>query len=169
MIKNELVQCMKNEHIDILNKFSGLFPVPVETVANAFGYTVNYFKPDDDTIKVASFIDRKNKTIGINNLDSEYKQRYTIAHAIGHIVYGDNIFNFHIVYKNSINSNNNDKKEIIANQFAMDLLMPKNEFMQKFNELKKLNKSNILIFMKLSSHFGVSEQLVKIRLGAKNF
>ena len=50
MIKNELVQCMKNEHIDILSKFSGLFPVPVETVANAFGYTVNYSKLDKNIL-----------------------------------------------------------------------------------------------------------------------
>jgi Zn-dependent peptidase ImmA (M78 family) len=163
MIKNELVQCMKNEHIDILSKFSGLFPVPVETVANAFGYTVNYSKLDKN------ILDYKNKIININYLDCKYKQRYTIAKAIGYIINTDNVVNFYTNYTQNINKNNNDKKEIIANQFAMDLLMPKNEFTKLFNELKQLNKSNILIFMNLSSYFGVSEQLVKIRLGAKNF
>lgn len=160
---------MKQEYDVILNKFSEIFPVPVINIANALGYEINYFIPDEDTIKISGFVDYKNKKIGINNLDSEYRQRFTIAHEIGHIINGDDAGNdFYIDYRDNIEGKNKDKKEMQANKFAINLLIPKNEFILKFNEFKNLGRSDMLILMNLSLHFGVPENIIKMQINNLN-
>lgn len=160
------IENIKEEHKEILDKFYGIFPVPLTELAQALGYKVNYFTPDADTIKISGFVDYKSdkKIIGINSSDSEYRQRFTIAHEIGHILNGDDISNdFYIDYRDNIEGKNRDKKEVMANKVAAELLMPKIEFINKFEEFKKLGKSNTLIFMNLSLYFGASEEAIKIR------
>lgn len=155
---------MKQKYSEILNKFSDIFPVPVRKVAEALGYKVVYFELDEDTIKISGFVDYSKKQIGINGLDREYRQRFTIAHEIAHIINEDNLDNdFYIDYRDNINGKNRDPKEILANKIAADLLMPKNDFKNKFYDLKK-EHTDRLTLMHLSLYFGVSNEIAKEKI-----
>jgi len=104
----------------------------------------------------SGYIDIQSKTIYINN-SSEYtasRMRFTIAHEIAHYVLHEGI-------KNRFDENNNYSQEELdqeyeANDFAGELLMPKNIFIN----LYKKYKSNLT---KIADFFGVSTKAVEIR------
>lgn len=57
-------------------------------------------------------------TIGYNKSQHPHRQRFTVAHEIGHYLMGHTNANY------SYDLNSTDPKEIEANQFAAELLMP---------------------------------------------
>ncbi len=60
------------------------------------------------------------KIIGYNKSQHPHRQRFTVAHEIGHLLLGHTI----IENRSSLDLNSNDPHEIEANQFAAELLMP---------------------------------------------
>ncbi|WP_103649807.1 ImmA/IrrE family metallo-endopeptidase [Campylobacter concisus] len=96
----------------------------VISIANQLGYTVvsTDFENDISGMVVNS---KDEKTIYINNNDSPERQRFTIAHEIGHIllhhIKNDEYF---VDYRNK---ERYDSKEFEADNFAANLLMPKDK------------------------------------------
>ncbi len=157
---------MKQEHQDILNRFSGICPVPIEYIADALGYSIKYFEPNSlETRNVLGIVNYKEKKISINGLDGDYRQRFTIAHEIAHIFNGDDEDGeIDIDYRTNIDGINNNDKEKKANQVAAEILMPKDEFIKKFNEIKLTTKLQIVVVVNLSYYFKVSEEAVSFRM-----
>lgn len=66
------------------------------------------------------------REIVINQLEPEYRQRFTMAHEIGHIILGHKGTSYRTEdlkkYKDTISRMN----EVAANNFAAELIMPKN-------------------------------------------
>lgn len=66
--------------------------------------------------------------IGVNSLHSANRQRFTIAHELGHLVlHGDELHideGFPFAFRDEISSLAVDPAEIEANQFAAELLVP---------------------------------------------
>jgi Zn-dependent peptidase ImmA (M78 family) len=113
-------------------------PVPVDDIARNLGANLKY-EPfsGQDAISGMLYRDGENKIIGINSNHHPNRQRFSIAHEVGHLllhekeVFIDKVVNF----RSSRSSLAIDTEEIAANAFAAELLMPK-EFVK--NELKKL-------------------------------
>ena len=105
-------------------------PVPVERIAKATGATIRYF-PLDDELSGMIFIKEGQPIIGVNALHHPNRQRFTIAHEIGHLrlhrdaiksqVHVDKKF---MVYRDTRSAQGTEHMEIDANQFAAALLMP---------------------------------------------
>ncbi len=124
------------------------FPVPIAKIANSLGYHIKMFNPDPDQGVVSGMISSQDKRILINANDSYERQRFTIAHEIGHHI-------LHFQYKNSDEiyidfrkpgNVNNPIKELQADEFAGCLLMPEEFFREAWNITKGHFKDMSLIF-----------------------
>ncbi|MBN1331366.1 ImmA/IrrE family metallo-endopeptidase [Candidatus Dojkabacteria bacterium] len=85
---------------------------------------VNYLEIDpivgDENIlkKTSAFIDLEDKLLVYKDSDPVVRKRFSVAHEIGHLVMG------HDVKNDIFNIDSTDPREIEANMFAAELLMP---------------------------------------------
>jgi len=115
--------------------------------------------------------------IGVNSCDSETRKRFTIAHEIGHLLlHADK--NFHIdesfpVYlRNERSSTAQDEREVEANQFAAELLMPSRMLMRDVESNKTHidfeNGAGDDLIVKLAKQYNVSVTALTFRLANLN-
>ncbi len=121
-IRKEVAQILKKHRIKKL-------PVPVEVVAEALGAHVRYSPFDGDGELAGMLVRGKGQIIiGVNSLHHPNRQRFTIAHECGHLLFhkGDVHIDrsFRINKRDSLSSQAVDPDEIEANRFAAELLIP---------------------------------------------
>lgn len=110
-------------------------PVPVEAIARALGVDVRY-APTTDEVSGALVRSGGGAIIAVNSAQHENRQRFTIAHEIGHFVLHKRRArrhfdeDFRIDFRNSVSSEATQRDEIAANRFAAALLMPE-EFLRR--------------------------------------
>jgi Zn-dependent peptidase ImmA (M78 family) len=147
-------------------------PVDVEGVARALGLAV-VFSPLGPDVSGMLVTNQGKSVVVVHSKHARPRQRFTIAHEIGHYVLGhqwepgDHV---HVDHGNFISqrgpraSTGLDPKEIEANQFAATLLMPtgtvRNEVAARVGKRAILD-SDVEF---LSQRFEVSEQAMTIRL-----
>jgi len=111
--------------------------------------------------------------IEISPLDPDTRQRFTIAHEIGHYLYDfpENLNDVtkedsRITDKKFYRGNKSDPKEVRANRFASQLLMPKDMVVSSAKEiLDEHDEMEADLFTrKMAEIFNVSMQAVEIRL-----
>jgi Zn-dependent peptidase ImmA (M78 family) len=90
-------------------------------------------------------------TIGYNKAQHPHRQRFTVAHEIGHLLLGHTGKNF------ILDLNSKKPEEIEANQFAAELLMPLEMLKKDFQNGKKNAKD-------IAKVYNVSEEAVWWRL-----
>src|ERR1700719_367922 len=108
-------------------------PVPVEKIAKSLGARVR-FSPLDDELSGFVFIKNGVPIIGVNSLHHPNRQRFTIAHEIGHLqlhpefitatVHVDKQFAESVLKRDTSSASGTERLEVEANQFAAALLMP---------------------------------------------
>ncbi len=126
-------------------------PVPVEAVAEKFGLKVVEFAFPNS---ISGVLKKDRGVIGVNKGNKKVRQRFTIAHELGHFLLGHDIDKDEAVV--DIDSNRLSDKEREANVFASHLLMPT----EVVKEVQK-HETNL---KKLAELFDVSEQAITIRL-----
>lgn len=142
-------------------------PVSVEELAKLCGASVVYndFK---DEISGLLFREGGKLIIGVASEQSLVRQRFTIAHELGHALLHDmaNVHvdkNFTVMFRSAASSTAQDIYEIEANTFAAELLMP--ESLLKVDLLTlKLDMEDGRQLSKLASRYGVSTQALTYRL-----
>ena len=147
-------------------------PINIANIAKGLGLQLSY-EPFDgiDDISGMLYCDNENNILGINSAHSHTRQRFSIAHEVGHfLLHKKKLFvdkKMRIAFRDSKSSMAIDKQEIDANAFAAEILMPR-EFIE--NELKKEMadiKDNIEIeniISALAKTFQVSTQAMRYRL-----
>src|SRR5207247_2355913 len=122
-------------------------PVPVERLARACGALVRKEGVDDN---VSGFLYRNPETklaiIGANRLQHPNRQRFTIAHELGHLLLhsGDDVHvdkTFLVKKRDETSTKGVDLEEMEANLFAAELLMPLH-FLDE--ELKRVGALDLL-------------------------
>lgn len=111
-------------------------PIPVKEIAEQEGIDVR-FQPFNGESDISAVLKRgSTKTIiGVNSSHSSTRQRFSIAHELGHyflhqdegifVDFGKSFGNKPTIrYRNSVSSMAVSKDEIEANRFAASLLMP---------------------------------------------
>ena len=100
-------------------------PVPVEQIARRLGAQVAYEDFDGD-ISGMLFRDEGRKVIGVNSRHAPTRQRFTVAHEVGHLEMhkGQRVFIDRFVRVNMRDGQTN-LEERQANAFAAELLMPR--------------------------------------------
>jgi Zn-dependent peptidase ImmA (M78 family) len=150
-------------------------PVDVDELADKLGYQLVYRYFDDAELSGMVIRDATgNITIGINTLHARVRQRFSVAHEIGHaqrhLVEGEDVIvdpPARSIYKRDRRSSlAEDTKEIEANQFAAGLLMPRSFIRDVAKELLRIpnNLTIASLIDALATTFEVSNQAMKFRL-----
>ncbi len=138
---------------DILNRLSIIEPpIPIEKVAELFSIKVIPYPNFPDNI--SGTITKKGDLliIGVNSNHAVVRQRFTIAHELGHFLLGHELGEK--IIDDVFDKPTDKEKE--ANNFAAEILMPKNLLAQDI--LKKIK------IPELAKKYMVSEQAMSIRL-----
>jgi hypothetical protein len=140
-------------------------PVKLSAIARAFDIGLKSatlpagisgeIRPDPD--RIGRFL------IRVNRHDANNRQRFTVAHEIGHyLLHRDQIGNGikdDVLYRSSLS----DRREAEANRLAADLLMPEHLIEEWLERARLLRVIDVVAY--LSAQFEVSEASMKIRLG----
>ena len=133
-------------------------PLDVKVIAEKFGIKIQYSEMKDELSGILSKIEKDGWVIQVNEKHHPNRQRYTIAHELGHFClhrHLKNIFEDQIFFRGVESC----KEEWQANEFASAILMLEDEFREKVRS----GKTNI---EELAQEFGVSTLALRIR--AKN-
>ena len=115
--------------------YAGPPPVPVEQIAAARGAQLTYEAYEGD-VSGLIYRDKDRVVIGVNSTHAPTRQRFTIAHELGHLVMhkGQPVFVDRLVRMNLRDGSSSDE-EVDANAFAASLLMPRNLILQAINRI----------------------------------
>lgn len=150
-------------------------PVDVFQIAMKMGLEVREQKADDD---LSGFLYRGqagNPTwIGINSAHSSQRQRFTIAHEIGHFVlhptervHVDK--GYEIKRRDNKSKEGTDIEEIESNLFAAELLMPADFLIRDLSQMESIDLSDDNALKELAKRYQVSAQALAVRLAALGF
>lgn len=143
-------------------------PVSVEELAKQLGITISYepFKEDLSGVLVK---DKQRTVIGVNSAHPKTRQRFTIAHEIGHFVLnhqGEIFIDKTVMKRDGRSSQAIDSHEIEANGFAAEILMPERLLLHSVTRLQqgKSDHSIGTLIAELADEFEVSPQAMEYRL-----
>lgn len=140
-------------------------PVPIEVVAKHLGIVVQVV-PLDDHLSGMAFVKHGHSVIVVNASHHPNRQRFTLAHELAHHVLHKPYLtqNVHVdtavLARNERSSAGVDRKEIEANAFAAELLMPQNQL----RHLGKVDVNDDIKLADLAKKFKVSSSAMAIRL-----
>lgn len=145
--------------------------VPVERIARRLKATVRY-SPFEDEISGLIHIRENVPIIGVNSLHHPNRQRFTIAHEIGHLILDKDLISHEVhvdkgplLFRRSGKSESTNEIDIIerdANRFAAELTMPKSFLDAALHHHKDVDDSGLVKI--LAQQFKVSEDAMKIRM-----
>ena len=148
----------------------GTPPVNLNNVLSFLDLNLVPNDPDDDGLSGALLREEESATVFVNETHSELRQRFTIAHEIGHYVLhkGEKSFVDGTRTQLLLRSNTGVKNqmETEANAFGAALLMPEPLLRKEYEKyiLENPNASQDKIIMTLSDVFNVSFQSMGYRL-----
>jgi Zn-dependent peptidase ImmA (M78 family) len=156
---------------EILKKFEvSAAPVLVEDIAAKLGAKITY-EPFEGKGDVSGMLlrDKDRTVIGINSAHANVRQRFSIAHEIGHLVMHNGAFFVDQTVRfnrDNMSSLAIDPREIEANGFAAELLMPESLVTSAVRKrmAKKANLPAAVLASELAQEFQVSTQAMEFRL-----
>ncbi|MCH1924531.1 ImmA/IrrE family metallo-endopeptidase [Shewanella sp. C32] len=157
---------MSKEHIEnarmLIRQFHNILPVKVGSIASKLGVKV---KISTLPTGISGEIKKEDNTyiIKVNRHDVKERQRFTIAHEIGHFILHKEMIGDGIVDDALYRSKLSDRLEAEANKFAAEILMPWDLIKSKIEEFRDLKNEEL--YEALSKEFEVSTTAIKIRLG----
>jgi Zn-dependent peptidase ImmA (M78 family) len=154
-------------------------PVPIEVIATGEGAAIarNHFDGPQSGFALRSA--SGDRVIGVNTSTSPRRQRFTIAHELGHLLMheGDLILDYsmrthyrdddgvRVNFRDHESSLATNSEEIEANRFAAEILMPRHFV---FDQARKLLQDNEIsrdsLIKKLAEIFNVSPEAMGYRL-----
>lgn len=140
-------------------------PVPVLAIAKSFGIFVRFGPLPDD---LSGFLvhEEGRTIIGVNSRQAKARQTFTIAHELGHFVLhpSANFVDRKLIYfRDSRSHDAIDFREMQANEFAADLLMPE-RFISPHLAGRSVDLEDDEFLANLAKKFGVSPQALTFRL-----
>lgn len=150
----------ENEATDILKTFGvDSPPIPLLDIVSSYGIEISYadFSDVPHGNEIAGFIDLEKNKIVVNEDDSPNRQRFTIAHELGHFIMHQNYIKdgkkYNVLLRMPLKNHNYTPEEQEANCFAASLLVPK-MLLESYSELPNGISASL---------FAVSEDVIKYR------
>lgn len=142
-------------------------PVPVERIIKAHNLILEY-SPLEDEISGMAYIKDGLGIIGINSLHHPNRQRFSMAHELGHhILHADDLRKaVHVdkaIFRNEASSKAIDPLEIEANAFAAELLVPR-ELLAGIVGTASIDLEDDAKVEPLARQFRVSPSMMRLRL-----
>lgn len=142
-------------------------PVNLKRVAKRMGITLEYL-PLNQKLSGMSFIEGEKAYIGVNSLHSSNRQRFTIAHEIGHHVLHEALLRSGthvdtiVLRRDHLSAQGTDALEVQANAFASELLVPKALLESKVSSDADMQDEELL--ERLAAELKVSTMALHYRL-----
>jgi Zn-dependent peptidase ImmA (M78 family) len=144
-------------------------PIPVEAIARSLGAKITH-EPFDGNISAMLYRDGSRTVIGVNTGHPEVRQRFSLAHEIGHMqlhgkrqVFVDRLVR--LDFRDDKSSTGTDQEEVEANAFAAELLMPRNLVIRAISETGLGPDDSVeTLVASLADIFNVSQQAMDFRL-----
>ncbi|MEK7572092.1 MAG: ImmA/IrrE family metallo-endopeptidase [Patescibacteria group bacterium] len=150
----------ESEATDILKNFGvDSPPIPLLDIVSSYGLVISYadFSAIPRGNEIAGFIDLKQNKIVVNEDDAPNRQRFTIAHELGHFIMHQNFIKnnkkYTVLLRRPLKNHNYSSEEQEANCFAASLLVPK-DILRNYSELPNGISASL---------FAVSEDVIKYR------
>lgn len=146
--------------------------VDVDGIAAHLGIEVQKDVVDDDMSGFLFRDTRANKAvIGVNGAHAQTRQRFTIAHELGHFLLhaGEPVHidrtnvAYRLNHRDAVSSMGTDDSEREANLFAAELLMPA-RFLEKDLRSRDLDLLDDKVVQELAEQYQVSTQALTFRL-----
>lgn len=151
-------------------------PVPVERIAQSRGLLVRRQSVDDSDISGFLFRQGTDVIIGVNSAHPRVRQRFTIAHELGHFLLhaagSDDIHvdrRFEVKFRDDLSSQGIDSDEREANHFAAELLMPQRFIERELRDVGEMDLVDDYFLRKLARRYSVSTQAMLFRLANLGF
>ncbi|HSA06774.1 MAG TPA: ImmA/IrrE family metallo-endopeptidase [Candidatus Gastranaerophilales bacterium] len=157
MYTSKIIEDIAQEVLDLTHAFENY--TNVSKISNALGLKVIPALFNDNNIAGMLVYNDQEKAIYVNSTEIKERQRFTIAHEIGHFILHNELIQANkqnIFYRGDDNSSKPEEKQ--ANQFAASLLMPKKELERTLNSFEKIHVEPI------AEIFKVSKQMAYFRL-----
>ncbi len=146
-------------------------PINLDALAEKAGIQIKYGEFEDKTSGFA-YQKATTKYIGVNASEPDVRQRFTIAHELGHIFMHrqdplsyDPIVEL-IHFRDGLSSTGESKKEREANAFAAELLMPEVAVRKEIKEMQGIDLHDTGAVGRLADKFGVSHAAITVRLAS---
>ena len=159
---------MDNENIfKIIRNYVSHAPVDIEGIVRDLGIELIYTHLDPDVSGMIEKTGGDKYRISVNALDAPVRQRFTIAHELGHFLYHRDLIGKGVddnrVYRSVsggkyFNEDIKENHEIEANRFAANVLMPK-------TLVDSLHAQGIIDPKELATVLKVSLPAIRIREG----
>ena len=145
-------------------------PTPLEKIAKSLGAQVR-FSPFDKELSGMIYVKEGVPIIGVNSLHHPNRQRFTLAHELGHLqlhreMITSNIHvdkNFPALTRDQNSATEAERIEIEANQFASELLMP-STFINDILRGQQFDIDDDGPLEALAKRFRVSRQALEYRI-----
>jgi Zn-dependent peptidase ImmA (M78 family) len=155
--------------------------VPIEEIVESVGLRIERQRIDD---RLAGFLVRgkgiPQPVVGINSRQLQERQRFTLAHELGHYllhnvegVHVDQAFN--VKLRSGLSRQGTDIDEMEANLFAAELLMPQAWLEEDINNLDPFDieggqeEDDADVIKHLAKLYNVSRQAMSIRLSSLGY
>lgn len=151
----------------VLKEVGDQLPVDVYAVASAYGVEVKEV-PMEDSVSGILVIRDEHAAIGVNEAHHPNRQRFSIAHELGHFMLHSKSSNLFIdatpiFFRDDHSADGTEYQEIQANAFAAELLMPEKILREQLRN-RPIDAFDDLPLRQLAARFGVSVQALSIRL-----
>ena len=145
-------------------------PVFPEKIGESLGARIR-FSPLDEELSGFIFVRDSIPIIGINSVHHPNRQRFTLAHELGHLVLHKVLISsmVHVdkqlpfLLRSQKSASGKDKIEIQANQFAAELLMPEPILMRELQKIS-FGIDDEAPLDELARKFRVSRQAIGYRI-----
>jgi len=159
----------------VLDILGDSYSIPVDVTKIAKKQNARLVIDDLSSSGLSGFAYQKDneRIIGVNKLESDERQRFTIAHELGHLFLHKNAVNYDqggiMLFRDGHSSEGTDHREVQANRFAAELLMPEKDIrldLAKEQTFDLMTAPSLLqpFVQKMAKKYKVSEQAMSIRL-----
>jgi Zn-dependent peptidase ImmA (M78 family) len=142
-------------------------PIDVERIARELDVDIRY-ETFDGGLSGALYRDADEQAVlGVNDWHAKVRQRFTIAHELGHLqLHSDELFVDGVLKRDDQSSLAIKSHEIEANSFAAELLMPRKLILAEINDVFATNAAPDpkRLIEHLARVFDVSEQAMQFKL-----
>ncbi|RDC60700.1 hypothetical protein HME9302_01915 [Alteripontixanthobacter maritimus] len=140
-----------------------VIPVDTTEIAKRLGVELHAL-PLDDELSGMAFREGEKRVIIVNSTHHIHRRRFTAAHELGHHVLNHISDDVHVdtavFHRNARSRTGEDEKEVEANAFAAELLMPRSA-LKVFGNIDVLDD---LAIARLAKEFKVSQSAMAIRI-----
>ena len=152
---------------EILERFGNHVPVDVEAIAKSYNLSIRT-QALEESVSGMLVIKDDGGLIGVNETHHPNRQRFTVAHELGHFLlhrHASNVFidTGPIFFRDESSSDGSKLREIQANRFAAELLMPRRILVELLRS-ERFDPSDDAALRRMANRIGVSSQALLIRL-----